>query len=172
MTPSITACPPTRVVSSPLSRMGINWVWVKRRKYVRRDTKPLRLTFLLYQWAEGGNAGPSQPVASRQAEAPIRRDHFERAGNRGIDRRWATSQDLSLRTPGSEPPAGPKPETATARPDDLQIYDKAVFRPQRRLFVTTATVPLTANQNGVGQFRRGVDRGRLSTTAPPFEGRP
>src|ERR1022692_1343186 len=47
MTPSMTAWPPTRVVSSPLSRIGISWVWVKRRKYVRRDTDPLRI--LLYQ---------------------------------------------------------------------------------------------------------------------------
>src|ERR1039458_3663983 len=47
MTPSMTAWPPTRVVSSPLSRIGISWVWVIRRKYVRRDTDPLRI--LLYQ---------------------------------------------------------------------------------------------------------------------------
>src|ERR1035437_1440117 len=45
MTPSMTAWPPTRVVSSPLSRIGISWVWVKRRKYVRRDTDPLRFHY-------------------------------------------------------------------------------------------------------------------------------
>src|ERR1035441_7234665 len=47
MTPSMTACPPTRVVSSPFSRIGMSWVWAKRRKYVRRDTDPLRIP--LYQ---------------------------------------------------------------------------------------------------------------------------
>src|ERR1017187_5703866 len=45
MTPSMTAWPPTRVVSSPLSRIGISWVWVKRRKYVRRDTDPLKFQY-------------------------------------------------------------------------------------------------------------------------------
>src|ERR1035437_8789877 len=45
MTPSMTACPPTRVVSSPLCRIGIIWVWVKRRKYVRRDTAPLKFHY-------------------------------------------------------------------------------------------------------------------------------
>src|SRR5438270_1842654 len=41
MTPSITAWPPTRVVSSPFSRTGIKSVWVKNLKYVRRDTEIL-----------------------------------------------------------------------------------------------------------------------------------
>src|ERR1022692_645163 len=47
MTPSITACPPTRV-SSPLSRMGIISICVKRRKKVRRDTIPLRVGLSYY----------------------------------------------------------------------------------------------------------------------------
>jgi hypothetical protein len=33
--------------------MGINWIWVKRRKYARNDTNPLRYLFIIRDWRHG-----------------------------------------------------------------------------------------------------------------------
>src|ERR1035441_772386 len=97
MTPSMTACPPTRVVSSPLSRIGISWVWVKRRKYVRRDTNPLRIS--LYQssgarhpsCARIGRLKPAPPVhpGARRVDQEHAAAHLggENAGLRDIQNR-------------------------------------------------------------------------------------
>src|SRR5664280_3639422 len=97
MTPSMTACPPTRVVSSPLSRIGISWVWAKRRKYVRRDTDPLRTS--VYQssaarrssCARIGRLKRAPPVHpdSRRVDQDDAAAHFrgENAGLRDIQNR-------------------------------------------------------------------------------------
>ena len=48
----MTAWPPTRV-SSPLSRIGSIWKWVKRRKNVLGDTNPLSVSLAIIRLCQG-----------------------------------------------------------------------------------------------------------------------